>query len=181
MNLSVVVITYNEEANIGRTLESVQALVKEGQGEIVVVDSGSTDKTVGIAESYGAKVFVEEWKGYAAQKNSAIDKAAGDWILSLDADEEVDAELQRFLSDFLEHTSGRDVNGVRIPRKNIFTRPMDAAWRLLARCEAAPLPARDGGISGSGGPRDHHGSGRNKSRPAWGAAAPRVSHALRLH
>src|ERR1700739_3280379 len=88
MNLSVVIITFDEEANIGRTLASVEPLVSDGKGEIIVVDSGSTDRTVEIAKSFGAKVFVEEWKGYAAQKNSAIDKATGDWILSLDADEE---------------------------------------------------------------------------------------------
>jgi glycosyltransferase involved in cell wall biosynthesis len=93
MNLSVVVITFNEEANIGRTLASVQPLVADGKGEIIVVDSGSTDRTVEIAKSFDAKVFVEEWKGFAAQKNSAIDKATGDWILSLDADEEVEPKL----------------------------------------------------------------------------------------
>ncbi|MGA8274435.1 MAG: glycosyltransferase family 2 protein [Candidatus Sulfotelmatobacter sp.] len=93
MTLSVVIITHNEEANLARTLESVKPLVDGGKGEIIVVDSGSTDRTVEIATSFGAKVFVEEWKGYAAQKNSAIDKATGDWILSLDADEEVDSEL----------------------------------------------------------------------------------------
>jgi glycosyltransferase involved in cell wall biosynthesis len=93
MNISVVVITFNEEANIGRTLASAQPLVSDGKGEIIVVDSGSTDRTVEIAKSFGAKVFVEEWKGFAAQKNSAIDKATGDWILSLDADEEVEAKL----------------------------------------------------------------------------------------
>ncbi len=93
VTLSVVIITHNEEANIGRTLESVRSLVADGKGEIIVVDSGSTDRTVEIAKSFGAKVFVEEWKGYAAQKNSAIDKATGDWILSLDADEEVEAAL----------------------------------------------------------------------------------------
>jgi glycosyltransferase involved in cell wall biosynthesis len=54
---------------------------------------------VEIAKSYGAKVFVEEWKGFAAQKNSAIDKAAGEWILSLDADEEVDKELAEVISE----------------------------------------------------------------------------------
>jgi len=91
--LSVVIITFNEEGNIGRTLASVQALVADGKGEIIVVDSGSTDRTVEIAKAHGAKVFLEEWKGYAAQKNSAIDKATGDWILSLDADEEVDRDL----------------------------------------------------------------------------------------
>jgi glycosyltransferase involved in cell wall biosynthesis len=93
--LSVVIITQNEEANIGRTLTSVQPLIAGGKGEIIVVDSGSTDRTVEIAKSFGAKVFVEEWKGYAAQKNSAIEKASGDWILSLDADEEVESDVAR--------------------------------------------------------------------------------------
>jgi glycosyltransferase involved in cell wall biosynthesis len=93
VTLSIVIITCNEEANLGRTLESVKPLLSDGKGEIIVVDSGSTDRTVEIAKSYGAKVFIEEWKGYAAQKNSAIDKATGDWILSLDADEELEPEL----------------------------------------------------------------------------------------
>ena len=133
MNLSVVIITLNEEANIGRTLASVQTLVADGKGEMIVVDSGSTDHTVEIAKSYGANVFVEEWKGYAAQKNSAIDKATGDWILSLDADEELDAPLQQALLELLE-TLNRlsalgqqgepepptNFDGLWIPRKNEF-------------------------------------------------------------
>ena len=93
MNLSVVIITFNEETNIGRTLASVQPLVADGKGEIIIVDSGSTDRTIEIAKSFGARVFVEEWKGFAAQKNSAIDKATGGWILSLDADEELERDL----------------------------------------------------------------------------------------
>jgi glycosyltransferase involved in cell wall biosynthesis len=97
MQLSVVIITFNEEANLARTLTSVKPLVADGKGEIIVVDSGSTDRTVEIAKSFGAKVFIEEWKGYAAQKNSAIDKATGDWILSLDADEEVERDLAELI------------------------------------------------------------------------------------
>jgi glycosyltransferase involved in cell wall biosynthesis len=139
MLLSVVIITYNEEANIGRTLASVQSLVADGKGEIIVVDSGSTDRTVDIAKSLGAKVFVEKWKGYAAQKNSGIDKANGDWILSLDADEEVDSELSEELGrsgDNLPRAAGEwclskrqsgDLEyhkaapiGILIPRKNYF-------------------------------------------------------------
>jgi len=104
--LSVVIITCNEEANIARTLASVQPLVADGKGEIIVLDSGSTDRTVAIAKSYGAKVFVEEWKGYAAQKNSAIDKATGDWILSLDADEEVSPNLAAHIIRATDHSSG---------------------------------------------------------------------------
>lgn len=102
MRLSVVVITFNEDANLGRTLASVQPLVAEGKGEIIAVDSGSTDRTIEIAKSFGAKIFVEEWKGFSAQKNSAIDKATGDWILSLDADEELDPPLQKALQELLD-------------------------------------------------------------------------------
>ena len=102
LSVSVVVITRNEEANLARTLESVEPLVGNNQGEIIVIDSGSTDRTVDIAKSLGAKVFVEEWKGYAAQKNSAIEKATGDWILSLDADEEVDTPLGEAIAATLE-------------------------------------------------------------------------------
>jgi glycosyltransferase involved in cell wall biosynthesis len=111
MKLSVVIITFNEEANLGRTLASVKRLVADGKGEIIVVDSGSKDRTVEIAKSFGAKVFVEEWKGFAAQKNSAIDKATGDWILSLDADEEVDPELQRAVLELLEALDGLSALG----------------------------------------------------------------------
>src|SRR5207237_5319561 len=67
---------------------------------IGVFASRSTDGTGAIAQSIGAKVFVEEWKGYAAQKNSAIDKASGDWILSLDADEELEPSLTEELAKF---------------------------------------------------------------------------------
>jgi len=59
------------------------------------------DRTIEIAKSFGAKVFVEEWKGYAAQKNSAIDKATGSWILSLDADEAVSPELLKEIGSAL--------------------------------------------------------------------------------
>src|SRR5271165_7341150 len=121
MNLSVVIITFNEEANIPRTLASVQPLVAGGKGEIIVVDSGSTDRTVEIARSLGAKVFIEDWKGYAAQKNSAIDKATGDWILSLDADEELDLDLKQALRNTLEDIEfDAKLSGLWIPRKNEF-------------------------------------------------------------
>ena len=110
VTLSVVIITHNEETNIGRTLMSVQPLVSDGKGEIIIVDSGSTDRTVEIAELLGARVFVERWKGYAAQKNSAIEKATGDWILSLDADEEVDEDLRAALRHYI---LGESINTVK--------------------------------------------------------------------
>ena len=119
MKLSVVLITYNEEANLPRTLESVMPLVCDGKGEIIIVDSGSTDRTVEIAKSFGAKVFVEEWKGYAAQKNSAINKASGDWILSLDADEEVSSELAGQIGTFSRRDKS-ELRGFYVPRQNLF-------------------------------------------------------------
>src|SRR5437879_4053688 len=121
-SLSVVIITLNEEANLGRTLASVSELVRQTNGEIIVVDSGSTDRTVEIAKSFGAKVFVEPWKGYAGQKNSAIDKATGDWILSLDADE----ELNKGAQDAINRITGPDadvyesVAGLWFARNNYF-------------------------------------------------------------
>jgi glycosyltransferase involved in cell wall biosynthesis len=121
--LSVVIITHNEEANIGRTLASVQPLVADGKGEIIVVDSGSTDRTIEIAKSFGAKVFVEEWKGYAAQKNSAIDKAMGDWILSLDADEEIGDGARDFALDLVSGRLGTmfsEFDAVEFNRRNYF-------------------------------------------------------------
>jgi len=93
--ISVVLITLNEETNLPRTLESVMPLVRDERGEIIVVDSGSTDRTLEIARSFGAKVFVEPWKGFASQKNSAMDKAAGDWVLQLDADEPLEPGLAK--------------------------------------------------------------------------------------
>jgi glycosyltransferase involved in cell wall biosynthesis len=125
--LSVVIITHNEEANIGRTLASVQPLVADGKGEIIVVDSGSTDHTVEIAKSFGAKVFVEDWKGYAAQKNSAIDKAEGEWILSLDADEEVDEELRGALRHYILGETVHSVrDGVDVVRKSLLATTVTA-------------------------------------------------------
>lgn len=100
--LSVAIITFNEEENIGRTLASVKGIADE----IIVVDSGSTDRTVEIAKQFGAKVLIEEWKGFAAQKNSALDKCTCDWILSLDADEEVSRSLQTDIGNLL---AGKDL------------------------------------------------------------------------
>ena len=129
----MVIITHNEEANIARTLASVQPLVADNKGEIIVVDSGSTDRTVEIAKSFGANVFIEDWKGYAAQKNSAIDKATGDWILSLDADEELSDELPLGADGFsipeflqvVDRSRGKkpypaDLNSFRFHRRNYF-------------------------------------------------------------
>jgi len=118
VTLSVVLITQNEERNLPSTLESVMPLVGDGTGEIIVVDSGSTDRTVEIARSYGAKVFVEAWKGFAAQKNSAMEKASMEWVLQLDADEPLQPELAAEMVVALK--AGSALKGFWIPRKNFF-------------------------------------------------------------
>jgi glycosyltransferase involved in cell wall biosynthesis len=91
MQLSVVVITYNEAANIGRCLRSVAGIADE----IVVVDSASTDETCAIAGSYGALIFQRPFDGYSGQKNFANSCATHDWVLSLDADEELSEPLRQ--------------------------------------------------------------------------------------
>ena len=118
MTLSVVIITLNEEDNLPGTLESVAGLVRDLGGEVIVVDSGSTDRTLEIAAAAGAKIYREPWKGFAAQKNSALDKAIYDWVLSLDADEPLEPECAEEIRTLLE--SGPQVSGYWIPRKNFF-------------------------------------------------------------
>ena len=113
MTLSVVVITLNEEAHIGRLLESTRLA-----DEHVVLDCGSTDRTLEIARAFGARTFTENWKGYAAQKNSAIEKTTGDWVLSLDADEAAEPELMEEIRHVLDHNP--TVDGYYMPRKNYF-------------------------------------------------------------
>ncbi|MGI9104345.1 MAG: glycosyltransferase family 2 protein [Terriglobales bacterium] len=113
MGLSVAIVAHNEEKNLPRTLESVR-----WAEEIVVVDSLSTDRTCEIARQYGAKVIVEPWRGYAAQKNYAIENCTQDWVLSLDADEEISHgladEIRRAIAD------PNALNGYFMPRKNLY-------------------------------------------------------------
>lgn len=116
MSLSVCIITLNEEANLGRTLQSVKGLADE----IIVVDSGSTDSTVSIAQSFGAKVSIEPWKGFAAQKNSALAKATSEWILSLDADEEVSPELAASIQSLFKSGKAPSFDAYTMNRRNMY-------------------------------------------------------------
>jgi len=113
LSLSVVIITLNEEANLARTLHSVA-----WADEIVIVDSGSTDRTREIAESFHAMFHVEQWRGFAAQKNFALGKASSGWVLSLDADEEVEPALGDEIKTTL--AANPQATGFWIPRKNFF-------------------------------------------------------------
>lgn len=111
--LSVAIVACNEEMNLARTLASVQ-----WAHEIVVVDSLSTDRTVEVARAHGAKVFVEPWKGFAAQKNSALTKCTGDWVLSLDADEEVSDGLRTLITSLLAGVP--EFDAYFLHRRNLF-------------------------------------------------------------
>lgn len=113
--ISVVLAVYNEEKNLRQSLESVSDLA----WEIVIVDGGSTDKTIEIAKEFGAKIIqTDNPPVFHINKNKAIDAAKGDWILQLDADEVVSKELAK---EIREVTSNKtDISGYWIPRKNFF-------------------------------------------------------------
>ena len=110
--LSVAIITKNEEDRLPDCLASVAFAA-----EVVVVDSGSTDKTLEIARDFGAMVHVEPWQGFGRQKQLAIDRCRHDWVLVLDADERVGAESRQEISEVL--VAGSSV-AYSFPRKNYF-------------------------------------------------------------
>jgi len=113
MTLSVCIICFNEERNIKRCLDS-----STWADEIVVVDSMSQDGTVAIAREYTDKVYQRQWPGYVDQKNFALSKAKGDWILSADADEEISQSLQYEIKKEIEKQNPKD--GYRIPRRSFY-------------------------------------------------------------
>lgn len=114
VTLSVVLATYNEAKNLPRCLESV----KDIADEIVIVDGTSTDETVKIAKSFGAKVHVTgNPPMFHINKQKAIDMATKDWVLQLDADEAVTPELAKEIQEKTEDTT-HDYNGFWVPRKN---------------------------------------------------------------
>ncbi len=108
--LSVIIITQNEENNIRRCLESVK-----WADEIVVVDSGSIDNTVDICREYTDKVSQTTWHGYGQQKNIALAQATRTWVLSLDADEEVSIALRDKIQQILQADQGYDAYAIKRP------------------------------------------------------------------
>ncbi|HMK61289.1 MAG TPA: glycosyltransferase family 2 protein [Dissulfurispiraceae bacterium] len=110
--ISVAIITHNEELNIGDALASVSEF-----GDIVVVDSFSSDKTLDIARKYTERIYQHEWQGFARQKQTAVDYARNEWVLVLDADERVPPDLKKEIQAAIL-ALGND--GFLIPRKNFF-------------------------------------------------------------
>ncbi len=111
--LSVTIVAQDEEADIGDCVASVA-----WADEVIVVDGGSRDRTVEIAERGGARVIRQSWLGYAAQKNFALDHATHEWVFSLDADERVTSELRTEIATVLDR--GPEYEGYEVPRRSYF-------------------------------------------------------------
>lgn len=143
--LSVVLAVLNEEANLANCLNSI----KELAWEIVIVDGGSTDRTLDIAKEFGARIIqTTNPVNFHINKNKAIDAAKGDWVLQLDADEVVTKDLAEEIKRVIILTS--DIDGYWIPRKNFFLGTFlkkggqypDYTLRLYKRGKGR-LPAKD--------------------------------------
>lgn len=113
MKLSAVVVTFNEESNIDRCLKSLSFA-----DEIIIVDSNSTDATLRTAEKYTKKIFLRDFTDFSFIKNFGIEKASGEWILSVDADEEVTPGLKQKILETVH--AGADTDGYGIKRGNFF-------------------------------------------------------------
>ena len=109
MKITATIITLNEERNIARAIESLRCC-----DEILILDSGSTDRTVELAQNLGARVIEAGWRGFAGQKNWAAEQAAHDWVLSLDADEALSEALEAEIWNLKK--SGPRYDGYTMPR-----------------------------------------------------------------
>jgi glycosyltransferase involved in cell wall biosynthesis len=128
--LTVTLITLNEERNLPRALASVTGLADE----VVVVDSGSRDRTLEIARKHGVRVFERPWTDYSEQKNFAASQAAHDWILSLDADEELSPALRDEIAQWKHHRP--EFDAYEMPRKAQYL------GRWIEHCGWYPDPKR---------------------------------------
>lgn len=115
MKISATIITFNEEPNIKTACESVG-----WADEILVVDSESTDRTREIAEACGARVIINPWPGFGAQKQFAVDQAEHDWIFSLDADERVSDELRKAIESLKQRPGTEIADGYLISRRTFY-------------------------------------------------------------
>lgn len=111
--VSLVIISLNEEDNIERCISSCP-----WASEVILLDSGSTDRTTEIAKKNGAEVFVEKFRGYREQKQRATELAKNDWIISLDADEALSPQLSQEIQNSFAHNQQKD--GFEMPRKSFY-------------------------------------------------------------
>jgi glycosyltransferase involved in cell wall biosynthesis len=112
--VSAAIIAYNEERDLPGCLETLSWC----DDMVVVVDDKSTDDTAAVARKYTEKVFVRPWPGWSAQKNFAFDQCMGDWILSVDADEQIPAQLREEILEMIRRPDA--AVGYFIPRRNIW-------------------------------------------------------------
>jgi len=115
MQITATIITFNEESNIKAACESVA-----WADEIVVVDSNSTDKTRDIAAACGARVITNEWPGFGAQKQFAVNRAEHDWIFSLDADERVSEQLRSSIDTLKKQQRTDGPDAFVVPRRTYY-------------------------------------------------------------
>lgn len=112
--VSVIIITLNEEANLPRCLESVK-----WADELIVADTGSTDRTLEIAQHHGARTIQLAWRGFGEAKQRALEAATGEWVLSLDADEVLSDSLKTEIQSILE-SGTPEFEGYYLPRRSMF-------------------------------------------------------------
>jgi glycosyltransferase involved in cell wall biosynthesis len=111
--ISLAIISFNEEANIARCLRSAAGLAEE----IIVLDSGSTDRTVEMARELGARVEHQDWLGHRDQKNAALKLCTRPWVLALDCDEELSPELRQSVERFFAEKMDERYDGAECNRK----------------------------------------------------------------
>ena len=168
MEISAVLIAFNEERNIEAALQSLEGVADE----IVVVDSHSTDRTVKIARKYTDRVFERTWTNYADQKNFADDQADHLWILSLDADERLSPELRAEILGLKDGTP--DCRRFLHAPARLLSRPLDPALRLVSRPADPALPPGRRPLGGRVRPR------KPRPRTARPSACPGDIHAFHL-
>jgi glycosyltransferase involved in cell wall biosynthesis len=125
-NLSISIVCKDSAATIGRTLESVRGLA----GEIVAVDSGSTDGTIGLLTQHGARIIRSEWLGHVKTKQKALQECGRDWVLCIDSDESVEPEMAAAIRARLEGRSGIEADGFEVNRRTYYkSRPLRYVWQ----------------------------------------------------
>lgn len=118
--VSVFIVAQDEAHNIERVLHSVKDFA-----QVIVVDSGSSDNTVALAKDAGATVIHHDWLGYAGQKQFALTQCTCDWVLNLDADEELTAECIKVIEETITQA---DVASLRFTRNDIFMDKLPGKW-----------------------------------------------------
>ena len=172
MKISATIITCNEERNIARAIESLRCC-----DEIVVVDSGSMDRTWRLAANLGARVIESPWHGYAEQKNFAAEQASHDWMLSLDADEALSEALEAEIWNLKKN--GPAIRRLHHAAPGAVPGPLDPAFGLVSRPQSAAVRSPQGPLGGR--LRAREGAGERARRPSGVESAALHLHSLSEH